>query len=165
MIILAEFKPTFAWLKQRPLYFLAFGFGSGLAAKAPGTWGTLVALPLAFILYLIGIHGCLLAFVSVALFFLGIYICGQAEKELGIQDYGGIVWDEIVAMLLILAYMPFKWYWWVFAFIVFRLFDALKPWPIKWFDNRVGGGFGIMLDDMIAAFMTLIVVNLVMWIT
>ena len=86
------------------------------------------------------------------------------RKALGIQDYGGIVWDEMVAMLLILAFAPFKWNWWLAAFILFRLFDSIKPWPIKWFDRHVHGGFGIMLDDIIAAIMTLIVLGIAAWI-
>ncbi|MDK8111507.1 phosphatidylglycerophosphatase A, partial [Neisseria mucosa] len=81
-------------------------------------------------------------------------ICGYTEKELGIQDYGGIVWDEIVALILVLSFVPFRWSWWLAAFIVFRLFDMLKPWPITWFDSRIHGGLGIMLDDLIAALMT-----------
>ena len=161
---MAEFKPTFDWLKQRPLCMLAFGFGSGLAPVAPGTFGTMAALPIAFLLVLVGIDGWILAFLCVALFMWGIRICNHTEKALGIQDYGGIVWDEMVAMLLILAFAPFKWNWWLAAFILFRLFDSIKPWPIKWFDRHVHGGFGIMLDDIIAAIMTLIVLGIAAWI-
>ncbi|ASK27703.1 phosphatidylglycerophosphatase A family protein [Neisseria chenwenguii] len=156
---MADFKPTFGWLVQRPLCFLAFGFGSGLAPVAPGTFGTLPALPLAFVLHYCGVSGWLLAILCTILFAAGIVICNTAEKLLGIQDYGGIVWDEIVAMLLVLAFVPFDGLWWLWAFAVFRLFDAIKPFPIKWFDARIHGGFGIMLDDVIAAFMTLIVMN------
>lgn len=161
---MADFKPTFSWLKQKPICFLAFGFGSGLAPFAPGTFGTLAALPIAFVSALFGLSGWWLALVCTGLFVWGIRICSHAEKALGIQDYGGIVWDEIVAMLFILAFVPFKWYWWLAAFVVFRLFDALKPWPIKWFDARLQGGLGIMLDDIIAAFMTLMVLNIAAWI-
>jgi phosphatidylglycerophosphatase A len=161
---LAEFKPDFTWLKQRPLCFLAFGFGSGLAPVAPGTFGTLPALPIAFVLYLLDVTGWWLAVLCVVLFFWGVRICSHTERELGIQDYGGIVWDEIVAMLLVLAFVPFKWKWWLAAFVLFRVFDAVKPWPIKWFDARIHGGLGIMLDDIIAAFFTLFVLNAVMWI-
>lgn len=103
-------------------------------------------------------------FLCVALFMWGIRICNHTEKALGIQDYGGIVWDEMVAMLLILAFTPFKWNWWLAAFILFRLFDSIKPWPIKWFDRHVHGGFGVMLDDIIAAIMTLIVLGIAAWI-
>ena len=158
---MAEFKPDFTWLKQRPLCFLAFGFGSGLAPVAPGT---LPALPIAFVLYLLDVTGWWLAVLCVVLFFWGVRICSHTERELGIQDYGGIVWDEIVAMLLVLAFVPFKWKWWLAAFVLFRVFDAVKPWPIKWFDARIHGGLGIMLDDIIAAFFTLFVLNAVMWI-
>nr|WP_314764932.1 phosphatidylglycerophosphatase A [uncultured Neisseria sp.] len=161
---MAEFKPDFTWLKQRPLCFLAFGFGSGLAPVAPGTFGTLPALPIAFVLYLLDVTGWWLAVLCVVLFFWGVRICSHTERELGIQDYGGIVWDEIVAMLLVLAFVPFKWKWWLAAFVLFRVFDAVKPWPIKWFDARIHGGLGIMLDDIIAAFFTLFVLNAVMWI-
>ena len=144
--------------------FLAFGFGSGLAPVAPGTFGTLAALPVAFVLNLINVDGWLMVLLCIALFFWGIRICGYTEKELGMQDFGGIVWDEIVAMLLILAFVPFVWCWWLAAFILFRLFDALKPWPIKYFDSRIKGGFGIMLDDMIAALMTLLVLGAASWV-
>ena len=161
---MAEFKPDFTWLKQRPLCFLAFGFGSGLAPVAPGTFGTLPALPIAFVLYLLDVTGWWLAVLCVVLFFWGVRICSHTERELGIQDYGGIVWDEIVAMLLVLAFVPFRWKWWLAAFVLFRVFDAVKPWPIKWFDARIHGGLGIMLDDIIAAFFTLFVLNAVMWI-
>lgn len=161
---MAEFKPDFAWLKQRPLCFFAFGFGSGLAPVAPGTFGTLPALPIAFVLYLLGVTGWWLAVLCIALFFWGVRICSHTERELGIQDYGGIVWDEIVAMLLVLAFVPFRWKWWLAAFVLFRVFDAVKPWPIKWLDARIHGGLGIMLDDIIAAFFTLFVLNAVMWI-
>ena len=161
---MAERKPTFSWLLHKPLCFLGFGFGSGLSPIAPGTAGTLAALPLAFVLCLLGIDGWILLLLCIALFFWGIRICGYTERELGIQDYGGIVWDEIVAMLLVLSLIPFKWSWWLAAFIIFRLFDALKPWPIKWFDRRIHGGLGIMLDDLIAAAMTLMVLGLFYWI-
>lgn len=158
---MAEFKPDFAWLLKRPLCFLAFGFGSGLAPFAPGTFGTLVALPLAFVLILLGIDGLLLAFLCVALFMWGIRICGYAEKESGVADHGGIVWDEIVAMMFILAFVPFKWDSWLMAFIGFRLIDAWKPWPVRWFDEKLSGGLGIMADDMVAAVMTLFIFWLV----
>ena len=113
--------------------------------------------PIAFVLYLLDVTGWWLAVLCVVLFFWGVRICSHTERELGIQDYGGIVWDEIVAMLLVLAFVPFKWKWWLAAFVLFRVFDAVKPWPIKWFDARIHGGLGIMLDDIIAAFFTLFV--------
>lgn len=160
---MADFKPTFAWLKSRPLCLLGFGLGSGLAPVAPGTFGTLPALPIAFVLHLAGITGWWLATLCLVLFVWGIWICGHTERALGIQDYSGIVWDEIVAMLLVLAFVPFYWAWWLAAFAVFRLFDALKPWPVRWLDARVHGGLGIMLDDAVAAVFTLLVLKLAAW--
>ena len=159
---MADFKPDWAWLRQRPLRFLAFGFGSGLAPFAPGTFGTLAALPLAFVLILAGVDGWLLALLCAVLFGWGISICACAEKESGVSDHGGIVWDEIVAMMFVLAFVPFKWAWWLAAFVLFRLFDALKPPPVGWFDKNLHGGLGIMADDMAAAVMTLIVLRIAM---
>lgn len=151
------FKPTLKWLLQNPIRFLGFGFGSGLAPKAPGTFGTLPALPLAWILLFLDSGKIGLIILSVVLFFIGIWICNVTERDLGVHDYGGIVWDEIVAMLLILAFVPQTVLWWLMAFLVFRFFDAVKPPPIKWFDQKVSGGFGVMLDDIIAAIMSIMV--------
>ena len=151
------FKPTLKWLLQNPIRFLGFGFGSGLAPKAPGTFGTLPALPLAWILLFLNSGKIGLIILSVVLFFIGIWICNVTERDLGVHDYGGIVWDEIVAMLLILAFVPQTVLWWLMAFLVFRFFDAVKPPPIKWFDQKVSGGFGVMLDDIIAAIMSIMV--------
>ncbi len=142
---------SLAWLVRHPVCWLGFGFGTGLAPKAPGTFGTLPALPLAYLWLQAGASPLSLAWACIPLFVIGIYICGHTERAIGRPDYGGIVWDEIVAMLLVLAWVPFTWWWWLAAFGLFRVLDALKPWPIKWFDARVHGGFGIMLDDVIAA--------------
>ena len=154
---MADFKPSGQWLLSRPICLLGFGFGTGLAPVAPGTFGTLPALPLAYLCMAMGITGWGLAALCVPLFVVGIYICDYTERLLGIPDYGGIVWDEIVAMMLVLAFVPLTWQWWLLAFVLFRLFDAVKPFPIKWFDARVKGGFGIMLDDLIAALFSLVV--------
>ncbi len=157
---LPAFKPTFAWLLQRPVCLLGFGFGTGLAPKAPGTFGTLPALPLAALCMALGVDGIWLALLCVPLFIAGIAICNRTEAALGVHDYGGIVWDEIVAMMLVLAFVPATWAWWLAAFVVFRFFDAVKPQPIRWFDERVSGGFGVMLDDIIAALMSVLLLKL-----
>lgn len=154
-----NFRPTMAWLIRRPVYWLGFGFGSGLSPVAPGTAGTLVALPLAYCLQVAHVSGWALAFLCLPLFWLGIGICRQTETGLGVHDYGGIVWDEIVAMLLVLAFVPMTWAWWLAAFAVFRFFDAVKPQPIAWFDRHVGGALGVMLDDIIAALMSILVLQ------
>lgn len=134
---------------QSPIGFLAFGFGSGLVPFAPGTAGTLagmlVALPLAGIPIWAALGLVGLAFLA------GIPICQKASQALGVHDHGGIVWDEFVGIWLVLALVPFHWAWWLAAFAAFRFFDVVKPWPIDWLDEKVHGGFGIMLDDLLAA--------------
>lgn len=157
------FQPTFSWLLKNPIRFLGFGFGTGLSPKAPGTIGTLPALPLAWLFLSFGFHPLGLVILSLVLFFIGIAICNITERDLGVHDYGGIVWDEIVAMLLILAFVPQTVFWWLLAFLLFRFFDALKPPPIKWFDSKVQGGFGVMLDDIIAAFMSIVILLMTQW--
>jgi phosphatidylglycerophosphatase A len=144
-----------------PVHFLAFGFGTGLAPKAPGTFGTLPALALFWLardLPLV-LH---LAIGAVA-FVIGIYLCGESARRLGVHDYGGIVWDEIVAMYLTLIVAPPTIAGWVAAFVLFRFFDIVKPWPIRDLDHRLGGGLGIMLDDLVAALYASVLLGLYGW--
>lgn len=133
---------------RSPIHFLAFGLGSGLAPKAPGTAGTIVAV----ILYLFCESLDLFSYslITAALCIAGIWICGKSSEMLGVHDHGGIVWDEIAGYFVTMIAAPSGWIWIVVGFILFRLFDILKPWPIKWVDQRVDGGLGIMLDDIIA---------------
>ena len=131
-----------------PILFLAFGFGSGLAKKAPGTLGTLAAVPVYWAFAQTGIVAYSLLTVAVTI--AGIWICDIAAKKLGEHDFGGIVWDEIAGYLITLWLVPFSWQAMVVGFLLFRVFDIIKPWPIKWVDQRVEGGFGIMLDDVLA---------------
>ena len=128
--------------------FLAFGFGSGLVRKMPGTIGTLAAVPvyLIFMQSNIWVYSALTVLVSVS----GIWICGAAAKLLGEHDFGGIVWDEIAGFLITMWLVPYSWYTLLLGFVLFRFFDILKPWPIKWIDQKVEGGLGIMLDDVLA---------------
>ena len=134
---------------RTPAGFLAFGFGSGLAGFAPGTMGTLVAVPFAFLMKQLPLlwFWPLLA----ALFLIGIYLCGVTAKRLGKHDPGGIVWDEMVGYWLTVAFIPAQWPWLLAAFILFRLFDILKPWPIRQSEKLFSGGLGIMVDDVLAA--------------
>lgn len=157
------FRPTWTWLMQDPIRLLGFGFGTGLSPKAPGTIGTLPAIPIAGLLLGMGMSKLALGLLCIPLFLLGIWICNMTERALGVHDYGGIVWDEIVAMLLVLACIPQGLGWWTMAFIVFRFFDAVKPPPIRWFDRQVSGGLGVMLDDIIAAVMSIVVLRLLVW--
>ena len=133
---------------KTPAGLLAFGLGSGLAPKAPGTFGTLAAIPL--YLLLTGLNHWLYLAVVVLAFVLGIYLCDKASRDLGVHDHGGIVWDEFVGLWLTLWLVPVTWEWVLAGFVLFRFFDIVKPFPIKWLDQKVGGGFGIMIDDVIA---------------
>jgi phosphatidylglycerophosphatase A len=127
---------------------LAFGFGSGLARYAPGTFGTLVAIPL----YLVIVHlpAWLYAVTVIAAFALGVWICDSVSRDLGVHDHGGIVFDEFVGYWITMFLMPLTWQWVLAGFALFRLFDIWKPGPIRWCDRQVPGGFGIMLDDVLA---------------
>jgi len=138
-------------------HFLALGFGSGLAPKAPGTFGTLVALPLVWLLSLAG-TGWFVAFL-VAGTLLGIYVCGKAAADVGEHDHGAIVWDEIIGFTLTMLLVPISLTSLLLGFALFRFFDIVKPWPIRWFDQRVHGGFGIMLDDLLAALPALAILH------
>jgi phosphatidylglycerophosphatase A len=132
-----------------PVLFLAFGFGSGLAKKAPGTFGTLAAIPV----YLAIVQAnSLLAYslFTLVVTLVGVWICGQAAEKLGEHDFGGIVWDEIAGYLITMWLVPFSWEAVGLGFVLFRVFDIFKPWPIRWIDRQVHGGLGIMLDDVLA---------------
>jgi phosphatidylglycerophosphatase A len=140
---------------------LAFGFGSGLVPKAPGTAGSVVALALGLLLVQVPLVAAL-AFVAGA-FGLGVWLCGHVGRKLGEHDHSGIVFDEFVGMWLVLVLIPFHWAWWLAGFILFRAFDIAKPWPIGWLERRVGGGFGVMLDDLLAAVYALILLGAARW--
>jgi len=133
---------------RNPVHLLAFGLGAGAVPKAPGTAGTLLAVPLYLLLEPLGPVGYFL--VLVAVFLIGIYLCGRTSRDLGKHDHSGIVWDEILGYLVSMWLAPRGWVWPLLGFVLFRLFDILKPWPIGWLDRRVAGGLGIMLDDLLA---------------
>lgn len=141
-----------------PIHWLAFGFGSGAIRKAPGTWGTLAAIP--FYLLMADLAWPLYLGIVLAALFAGIYICEKTANDLGVHDHGGIVWDEFVGLWITLFLLPSGWLWLLAGFILFRLFDILKPWPISWADKKLGGGFGIMVDDVIAGVFALIILQI-----
>lgn len=128
--------------------FLAFGFGSGLAPKAPGTFGTLAAVPLYLLLTQLDLltYSALVVLAGI----VGIWICGKASKELNVHDHPGIVWDEFVGFWVTMWMLPTTWYTVLAGFALFRFFDIVKPWPIRFYDKNLGGGLGIMLDDILA---------------
>lgn len=151
--------PTWRFVWSHPAHVLAFGLGSGLAPAAPGTVGTLLALPLYWYLgpRLDAVEFLLLI---VLLFVVGVWACGRTGRALGVADHGGIVWDEIVAFLAVLFFTPDDLRWQAAAFVLFRVFDVAKPPPIRYYDERLKSGFGVMFDDMIAAFYTLLALAL-----
>lgn len=133
---------------SKPSHFLGFGFGSGLVPFMPGTFGSLAAIPLI----------CLLSYVNLPIYLFltalacagGVYICQWVSDDLGVHDHGAIVWDEIAGMLIVFIALPLTWQNLVLGFVLFRIFDILKPWPISYFDKTMKGGLGIMFDDLIA---------------
>ena len=129
-------------------HFLAFGFGTGLAKKAPGTWGTIAGLVVMPLLYLLPLTWALVFIAAASIF--GFWLCGRVADDLGVHDHGGIVWDEMVGIWMTLILLPNSWQWWLLGFVLFRILDVLKPWPISVLDKHVGGGLGIMIDDMLA---------------
>ena len=143
-----------------PINLLAFGFGSGLAPKAPGTFGTLACLPLYFLISDLSISFYIIACILVSL--AGIYICDYCAKSLKSHDHPGIVWDEFAGFLITMIGVPFSWTNLIIGFILFRIFDIFKPWPINWLDKQVSGGFGIMIDDIVAGLFALGVLHFIL---
>ncbi|KTD02165.1 phosphatidylglycerophosphatase A family protein [Fluoribacter gormanii] len=146
---------------QDPIYFIAFGFGSGLMPTAPGTWGTLAAIPV--YLLLMGTNWVVYLFLTLIAFLLGVWVCDKVSQDLGVHDYKGIVWDEVVGYLLTMFMAPQGVKWMICGFILFRIFDIWKPQPIDYVDQKVRGGFGIMLDDVLAAVPSWILMQVLAW--
>ncbi|MDJ0793789.1 MAG: phosphatidylglycerophosphatase A [Woeseiaceae bacterium] len=144
-----------------PVHFLAFGFGTGLAPFAPGTFGSLPGILLFWLTLDLGLYVQL--GVAVALILSGIWLCGESARRIGVHDHGGIVWDEIVGMYVTLLAAPVTMTGWALAFVAFRLFDVVKPWPIRDLDHSIHGGLGIMLDDLVAALYAALLLALYGW--
>ena len=149
--------PRSVW--TNPIHFIAFGFGSGTSPIAPGTCGTLAAIPLYLLikdLPLIYYSGILLLATLI-----GIWICEVTERAIGVHDHSGIVWDEICGYGLTMLAAPTGWLWIIIGFFLFRFFDIWKPWPIGWLDKHVDGGLGVMIDDTMAAIYAWIVLQVI----
>ena len=144
-----------------PVHILAFGLGTGLAPFAPGTIGSLPGVLLAWLTLDLDLITRLA--IAVLLFVAGIWICGESSKRLGVHDHGGIVWDEVAGMYVTLLLAPLTISAWILAFLLFRAFDIVKPWPIRDLDHRLGGGLGIMLDDLVAALYAAVLLALYGW--
>lgn len=144
---------------SNPIQFLALGFGSGLAPKAPGTFGTLAAVP--FFLLMSNLTPLYYALFVLIVCLTGIYICGKAASDVGVHDHGAIVWDEFAGFFITMFMIPVTWQSVLVGFILFRIFDIAKPWPISIADKKLTGGFGIMFDDVLAGFAALVIMHLI----
>lgn len=147
----------YAGLLKNPVYCLGLGLGSGLAPKAPGTFGTLAAIPLVVLVAMLGDVAFAVATAVACL--VGVYICGATAKAMGEHDHPAIVWDEVAGYMVAMLAVPVSWQTLLVSFLLFRLFDIRKPWPIGWVDKRVHGGLGIMIDDIIAGLATLAIMH------
>jgi len=145
-------KIPFEALKD-PVVCLGLGLGSGLSPKAPGTAGTLVTVPLFLLMQNLPLM--VYAIITAAITLVGIWICSYSSKKLGVHDHPAIVIDEIAGFLITMFAAPDGWQWLFAGFILFRFFDALKPWPISWLDKNINGGFGIMIDDVVAGLVSM----------
>ena len=148
--------PDARFLLSHPAHFIALGFGAGLAPKAPGTFGTFAAMPIYWALALV-LPPLAIAFLSIPLFFVGVWACERTGRDLGVSDHGSMVWDEIVAFLPLLAVSSQDWRLQAYAFVLFRIFDIWKPPPIRELERNVKGGMGVMIDDVVAAFYAYVV--------
>jgi phosphatidylglycerophosphatase A len=145
-------------LLLHPFGFLSLGFGSGLVPVAPGTAGTVAAIPVYLLMQVLALP--VYVTVTCLLFLAGIPICAWTARQLGVHDHPAIVWDEVVGYLVTMVAAPAGWRWIVAGFVLFRIFDIAKPWPIRWCDRQVGGGLGIMLDDLLAGVFAAVVLQL-----
>ncbi len=152
-------KPDLKFLFAHPAHFVALGFGSGLSPVAPGTAGTLAAWLLFPLVHRNFSDAGFLVFL-LACFVLGAFACARAGRALGVVDHGSIVWDEIVPFWLVLLMTPADFLWQLAAFVWFRFFDITKPQPARWIDGHLKHGLGVMLDDLVAAGYTLLVLAL-----
>jgi len=142
--------PNFDW--RQPHHWLAYGFGAGLSPRAPGTVGTALAIPLYLLLRPLPVSWYLATLAVLTL--IGIWACGKTAREMHAHDPSAIVWDEVVGFVLAMTAAPPGWLWLLGGFFLFRFFDILKPWPIRELDQRVRGGLGVMLDDLLAGAIT-----------
>ncbi len=146
---------------RNPIHILSFGFGAGLSPVAPGTMGTLIAIPIYLLIATFSLEIYVL-FVAM-LFLVGCWASAQTAKALNVHDHPGIVIDEIVGYLITMLFIPIIWYWVILGFLLFRLFDIWKPWPISIADRQLKGGLGIMLDDVLAGLYSLLSLHIVIW--
>jgi phosphatidylglycerophosphatase A len=149
---------------KNPIHLLAFGFGSGLSPVAPGTFGTLAAIPI-YLALVNSVNSLIYLLVVIVFSLFGFWLCGKTAKDIGVHDHPGIVWDEIVGYLITMYLIPLSWVWIIVGFALFRVFDILKPWPIRFLDEKVEGGIGIMLDDILAGIFAGVALQIIVKVT
>lgn len=149
--------PQSIW--ENPIHFITFGFGSGAMPYAPGTFGTLASIP--FYLLFAHLGWPLYLLVTIIIAAAGVYLCGRTCEEIGVHDHPGVVFDEFVGFFVTMLFAPQGWIWVILGFILFRIFDIWKPFPIKWIDHQVHGGLGVVLDDVLAGIYALIVLQII----
>ena len=159
MKIKRNLAPRTIW--TNPVHFLAFGLGTGASPYAPGTVGTLLGIPLVYLLSQWPIWVYLIA--TVALTAVGVWVCDKTSKDIGVHDHGGIVIDEVAGYMVTMIAVPVNVWTLTAAFFIFRFFDIIKPWPIAWLDKKVQGGLGIMVDDLLAGVYGLAVIWIGIW--
>ncbi len=150
--------PASMW--RNPVHFLAFGLGSGAAPYAPGTFGTLAAIPI-YLVFIEFLSWPIYAAITALMFIFGVWLCDRTERDIGVHDHSGIVWDEFVGYLVTMFAAPAGWQWVVIGFFLFRLFDVWKPYPIRQLERRHQNGFGNMFDDLLAGVYANIVLQLI----
>ncbi len=152
--------PRSIW--TNPLHFIAFGFGSGALPYAPGTWGTLASIPLYLLLSLLPNAYYVIAVLIITV--ASVWLCDKVSRDLNTHDHQGMCIDEFIGFFVTMIYVPREWTWIILGFILFRVFDIWKPQPIRYIDKNVGGGFGMILDDVVAGIFACVLLHLVQWI-
>lgn len=147
---------------EKPSHFIAFGFGTGALPIAPGTFGTLIAIP--FYLVLSALSLSLYLFVVLLIILGSTWLCDRVSKEIGVEDHQGMCLDEIVGYLVTMINVPRGLIWIAAGFILFRIFDIWKPWPIRYADEKIHGGFGMILDDVLAGMYSCIILQIFAWV-
>lgn len=144
-----------------PVHFFALGFGSGLMRPAPGTWGTLAGTIVGgLLLQCLTLNTFLI--LTALCFVVGCYLCRKTSQDMGVHDHGAIVWDEFVGIFIVLSALPqLTPFWYAAAFLIFRFFDIVKPYPIRYFDQKLESGFGIMIDDVLAALYSVVLIKII----
>lgn len=145
-----------------PIHFIGCGFGVGAIPIFPGTFGTLLALPIYFVIQPLPL--LIYIVITVILNLVGIWICGKINQDFGTTDHSAAVWDEIASFLIVMIAVPPTWYFILMGFLLFRIFDIWKPWPISWLDKNIHGGLGVMLDDIAAAIISWIILQVLVFI-